>query len=298
MAAPRDPSSRRRSIAVGFGLVLGGLFVALALIAVWANALVLDRDRYVDAVAPLASDAAVQDAISTVVTDAIATRIDPPFGADATRYVIEEAVEAVVGSGVFRELWTEANRFAHAQVVAVLTGVDSDALQTRDGEIYLELGPLVAAVTDDLDVLGLDISSVVADAADVEFPILTAADIDPFQRWIRWLDRAAVWLPLAAVAPLAGSLWVSRARWRTCARIGVALAMSGLLVVITIAIARVRYLNETVDAVPDTVAKRLFDRLVDPLQVSVYLLLTFAAILAITGITGGVIAPRLRRGGR
>ncbi len=298
MAAPRDRSSRWRSIAVGFGLVLGGLFVALALIAVWANALVLDRDRYVDAVAPLASDATVQDAISTVVTDAIATRIDPPFGADATRRVIEEAVEAVVGSGVFRDLWTEANRFAHAQVVAVLTGVDSDALQTRDGEIYLELGPLVAAVTDDLDVLGLDISSVAADAADIEFPILSSADVAPFQRWIRWLDRAAAWLPLAAVALLAGALWVSRARWRTCARIGVALAMSGLLVVITIAIARVLYLNETVDAVPDTVAKRLFDRLIDPLQVSVYLLLTFAAILAVTGIAGGVAALRLRRGGR
>ena len=251
-----------------------------------------------DAVAPLASDATVQDAISTVVTDAIVTRIDPPFGADATRGVIEEAVEAVVGSGAFRALWTEANRFAHARVVAVLTGVDSDALQTRDGEIYLELGPLVAVVTDDLDVLGLNISSVAADAANIEFPILTSADVDPVQRWIRWLDRAAVWLPLAAVAFLAGSLWVSRARWRTCAGIGVTLAVSGLLVLIAIAIARVLYLNETVDVVPDTIAKRLFDRLVDPLQVSVYLLLTFAAILAVTGIAGGVAALRLRRGGR
>jgi len=100
------------------------------------------------------------------------------------------------------------------------------------------------------------------------------------------------------VALLAGSLWVSRARWRTCAGIGVTLAVSGLLVLIAIAIARVLYLNETVDVVPDTIAKRLFDRLVDPLQVSVYLLLTFAAILAVAGIAGGVIAPRLRRGGR
>lgn len=284
------PSPARRAL-VSALLLAGCLLAASSLVAVWADALLLDQDRYVNTVAPLAGEDPVRSAITTVVTDAIVDRVDSPVGADAIRAVVEKAVETVVSSGAFRALWTDANRVAHAQVVALLTGRDSDLLETREGEIYLELGPVVAAVTADRSLLGVDLSSVAAAAPGIEFPILTAAEIAPAQRWVRRLDRAARWLPPTAIAALAAALWASPVRWQATRRIGIGLVASGLAVLLAVSITRLLYRTQLPDTVPDAVADRLFARLVEPLVESAIIL--SAAALAITLI--GLLAPKFRR---
>ncbi len=295
-----DPSAvglGRRALAWVL-VVIGSALAAVGLVAVWANTLVLDEDRYVDAVGPLAREQAVQEAITTVVTNGIVDRIDPAIGVDLTRATVEKTVDSFVRSGAFRSLWTDVNRIAHAQVIALLTGTDTDILDSRDGQVVLELGPIVTAITDDLDVLGIDISGAAGAAADIEIPIVTETGLEPAQRWVRRLERAAFWFPLAALAALGLSLWASPQRWRMTGRMGVGLGLSGLVVLLAILVARALFLDQTADTVPDVVAERLYDRLVDPLQASGMALLAIAAALAVAGFAGGAIAARLRRASR
>src|SRR5262245_56970478 len=56
-------------------LLLVALLAPLAIVATWAHDQVGDTDRYVETVAPLAHDPAVQAAISTKISDAILEQI-------------------------------------------------------------------------------------------------------------------------------------------------------------------------------------------------------------------------------
>src|SRR5215510_12070597 len=68
-APPRQPRWRR--FLVGFLVFLSVLFVPLAGLSVWVRNLVLDTDRYVDTVAPLARN----EAITNLVADRLTTRL-------------------------------------------------------------------------------------------------------------------------------------------------------------------------------------------------------------------------------
>ncbi|MEV6409842.1 hypothetical protein AB0M58_44295, partial [Streptomyces bobili] len=57
-------------------ILLAALLSVLSVIAVWANSIVRDTDRYVATVGPLASDPDVQKAVTNRVTDAVLGQID------------------------------------------------------------------------------------------------------------------------------------------------------------------------------------------------------------------------------
>ena len=68
---------RLRTVFVGFLVALSILFIPLTATVTWAHQTVLNTDRYVATVGPIASDPAVVDALATKITDQIYTAIDP-----------------------------------------------------------------------------------------------------------------------------------------------------------------------------------------------------------------------------
>jgi hypothetical protein len=61
--------------------VLACVLVPVALLTVWVHDIVLDTDRYVATVAPLAKEPAVQDAAVHRIADAVAVHVDGPHAA-------------------------------------------------------------------------------------------------------------------------------------------------------------------------------------------------------------------------
>lgn len=57
-------------------ILFAALLSVLAVVAVWANSIVRDTDRYVATVGPLASDPDVQQAVTNRVTDEVLARIN------------------------------------------------------------------------------------------------------------------------------------------------------------------------------------------------------------------------------
>ncbi len=70
---PAGPLAQRR---VWLLLVLGCGLAVLSLVAVWLRVTLLDTDRYVDTVAPIAAEPAVQDAVADKLETAIYSRVD------------------------------------------------------------------------------------------------------------------------------------------------------------------------------------------------------------------------------
>src|SRR5690242_14447420 len=67
---------RWRSAGAWLLLVLGCGLAVLALVAVWLRTTLLDTDRYVQTVAPIAAQPAVQNAVADKLETAIFARVD------------------------------------------------------------------------------------------------------------------------------------------------------------------------------------------------------------------------------
>ena len=76
LAAKVGRRLRWRSACAWLLLVLGCGLAVLALVALWLRTTMLDTDRYVETVAPIAAEPAVQDAVADKLETAIFSRID------------------------------------------------------------------------------------------------------------------------------------------------------------------------------------------------------------------------------
>ena len=177
----------------------------------------------------------------------------------------------------------------------LITGKGADILVSRDGEIYLELGPIVTEVAEQLVPFGIDVSALTSVAGDIEFPIMPTADLKPIQRAVRLIDRAAFWFPAFAAIALLAAIVISPRRLRTIGRMAIGLIASGGLVLLAIAITYRLYRTHTADSVPNVVSDRLFELLVDPLQAAALALMAAATIIAIAAFTADLIAARFHR---
>jgi hypothetical protein len=152
---------RLRRIFAPILVALAVLVFTITVPAAWGERTVLNTDRYVATVTPLAKDPAVQRSIATRLTETVfnalkvqdvisnalsaigerATLLAAPL-TNAVHGFVQEQVLKVVQSDAFQTFWVEANRFVHTQVLAVLKG-ESDTVSVVGGKVALNLVPLV-----------------------------------------------------------------------------------------------------------------------------------------------------------
>jgi hypothetical protein len=158
----KEPKRHRlRRIFAPILVALAVLVFTVTVPAAWGARTVLNTDRYVATVEPLAEDPAVQQAIATRLTDAVFSTLDvqgvisnalAAIGERATllagpltnalRGFVQDQVLKVVQSDAFETFWVAANRFVHTQVLAVLRG-ETDTVSVVEGKVLLNLVPLV-----------------------------------------------------------------------------------------------------------------------------------------------------------
>jgi hypothetical protein len=186
------PQKRRR-----FRRLLTPILVVLSIIvftvtvpAAWGARTVLNTDRYVATVAPLADDPAVQASIATKLTDQVFSALDVQgtisdalvsLGERATvlagplttavKGFVRDQVEKVVASDAFKTFWVEANRFVHTQVLAILRG-EGDTVSVSEGKVLLNLLPLVNLALGSIQTVASDLVG-----RDVILPTITEGEV-------------------------------------------------------------------------------------------------------------------------
>jgi len=313
---PPRPKGWLRWTATGVLVVLAALLAISAVGARYVRSQLLDTDRYVSTVAPLADDPAVQDAVATKVTDAIVQQLDlesltrdaltaltenaprvpdavvglAPVLANQANGFIGDQVTRFVRSDAFANLWVQANRAAHANVVAVLTGGSGKALTaTADGAVVLDLGPVVDTVKQRLVARGLTFASNIPQV-DTSITIFQSNDIAKAQRWTRAFDRLATWLPWIALLVAAAAVGVAPPGRRRRAVVIVASAVAvGMLVLgLGITIGRAVYLGAVpADVLPPSAAAVVFDTVVQPLRGTLRFVLVVALVVALASFLVG-----------
>jgi hypothetical protein len=178
---------RTRRIVALVLVILTVVSFALVVPAAWGRRTVLDTDRYVATVAPLAADPAVQQSLAVRVTDAVFEALDiQPVIAEALpdrasflagpltnamRGFVEEQVAKVFASQAFQTFWVAANRFVHTQVLAVLDG-RGETISIVEGKVLLNLLPLVNLALGQVQALATDLVG-----RSVVLPTVTVAEL-------------------------------------------------------------------------------------------------------------------------
>src|SRR5262249_11192160 len=143
--------------------------------SVWMKTALLNTDNYVATVAPLAHNADVQAALADRITNALTQNsgvtsvrqqiIDrlpqqaqfvAPKISDAVASVVDEGALRLVQSDQFATLWEQTNRRAHTEIVALLEGKGGKFLDTKNGEITIDLGPIAQKVNEQLQSHGIN----------------------------------------------------------------------------------------------------------------------------------------------
>ena len=156
---------RLRKILVGILVVLTCLSITVTTIDTWAHRTLLNTDEWVDTVGPLGTDPQVTAALANFVTTQIVTTLDleqrahdaleqaAPQAAflagpitNAIQGFVHDKMVAFFNSSAWETLWIEANRFAHQTAVDILRGNEGTVLTNENGQITLNLLPVITAV--------------------------------------------------------------------------------------------------------------------------------------------------------
>jgi hypothetical protein len=333
-AGPRPPRpggrQRWRSIVAVLLIVLGCVLAPLAGVAVWARNQVTNTDRYVATVTPLASDPAIQQAVTdqitaqvftyidiqaltTQVVDALAARVEgrglPPQAAVALQGLagpvangvqgfVRTQVERVVQSQAFEDAWIQANRAAHEALVKALTGEGGGSVTIENDTVTLNLGPFIQTVKQRLVAQGFTLAERIPQV-DKSFVLFQSEDITRARSAFNLLNTLGNWLPVVALVLLAIGIYVAKDHRR--ALVGAALGVAGGMVLLGLALAVFRTIY--LDAVPATVlphdaAAVLYDTIVRFLRLGLRTILVLALVVAAGAFLSGrsVTAVRTREG--
>ena len=333
-AAPRPPRpggrQRWRSIVAVLLIVLGCVLAPLAGVAVWARNQVTNTDRYVTTVTPLASDPAIQQAITdqitaqvftyidvqaltTQVVDALSTRVEgrglPPQAsaalqglagpiANGVQGFVRTQVERIVQSQAFEDAWVQANRVAHEALVKALTGEGGGSVTIENDTVTLNLGPFIQTVKQQLVAQGFTLAERIPQV-DKSFVLFQSQDITRAQRAFSLLNTLGVWLPVLAIVLLVLGVYVAKDHRR--ALVGAALGVAVSMVVLALALTVFRSIY--LDAVPASVlphdaAAVLYDTIVRFLRLGLRTVLALGLVVATGAFLSGqsTTAVRTRQG--
>ncbi|WP_432118343.1 hypothetical protein [Streptomyces sp. bgisy032] len=313
--AARVRHRRARGAGAGVLLVLALLLAPLAVVASWVDDEVSDTGRYVQTVAPLASEPAVQDVMIERLTDRVVANVNveavtdaltkalldagaPPGVAEAAenltvplrsavRGVVEGVVTRVVTSDAFQQAWETANERAHSAVVHMLTGSGEGPLRVSGDTVQLDLGPVVDEVRTRLVDAGLGQAAAIPDT-DRAVTLFRTEELSTAQDAMRLLDVVGTWLPVLTVVLAGLAVWTAPRHRLTLLITAVGVGVMMVLLLVGLAVARRVYL----DAVPATTlppdaAAVIYDTFVRFLRDSTRTLLVVAVITALAAYLYG-----------
>ena len=310
----------------GFLILLVALLMVGSLVARFTSSQIMDTDRYVATVAPLAGEPAVQAEIADQVTDQLFDRLDiekitadaltaltenaprvppqvvglAPVIAGQAKSFIHETVLSVVQTDQFERAWVEANRIAHQKLVAVATGDTSVVEIDEKGTVSVPLGPILANVGDQLVQRGFAFADKIPDI-DVEFVLFQSSDLVKAQKAVRALNSAATWLPWLAVVAAVGAVFAAPRgqRLRALALVGLGVAVATALLGLALNVARSVYIDDIPsDVLSPAAASAIVDTLSVPLKTTVRAFFALGVVVAVVGyLTGGSRSALAVRGG-
>ena len=248
----------------------------LAVTFTWVQNQVLDTNKYVATVAPLAQNKAVQSAITDAVTarlvaatnpkkvigDALPPKAAPLAGplSEAITGFVHNQIARLLSTKQFASLWEIISRNSHEQMVAALTGKRTVLNQlAAKGEIKLDLKPIIGPAGAFLKSAGFKVEQPPQSPTLIVFDL---SSLQSAQSGIKALKGLTLIFIILAPLLFALAILLSKVRRRTVITVGLSLAGSMVLVGLLLALGEWFYLDGLPANVPQDAAQAFFDTIV------------------------------------
>jgi hypothetical protein len=237
--------SRGRIIGARILLVIGVLLTVVSILSTYVKREALDSGQFKQTSQQLIADPAIQEAVAAQMTDALAN-VDftgaleekLPTNLQSLASPIAGLAQGFVGTAAqnllarprIQDAFVEAAVLSQKQFVKVLHG-DTKALDTSNGDVVLDIRPLVLKLGDRFGFVSNLADKIPQDAGQVT--ILKSDDLDTAQKITHWLEQIANFIWIFAVAAWVAAIWLVRGRRRQEVRsLGIGLVAVGLLVLL------------------------------------------------------------------
>jgi multisubunit Na+/H+ antiporter MnhC subunit len=234
----------RRSWVPATLIAVATVLAVLSAVTTWVRVQALDTDAWADASSELLQDPEVRSALATYLVDELYAGLDV---ADQLESSLPESVSGLAGTlagalrgpaidGVERvlerprlhDVWVEANRRAHAALVAIVRDDTRDNVSTAGGAVVLDLGGAVRTVGEDLGLPAAALDRIPDDLGQVT--VFESAELADVQDAVRVLDVLSWFLFLVVVALYALAVYLADGRRREMLRnVGLALIAGGVV---------------------------------------------------------------------
>lgn len=325
---PRAERVRRwaRILSATFLIALSCILAPLSVTAAWLRGEVTDTDRYVETVAPLAKDPAIQQAITTDLTDIVFTYIDVrgltqravatlaergtlpadvatqlealavPV-ANGVRSFAENRILQVVQSSTFAQAWVQANRTAHQQLVNALTGETGGGVTIEGNAVKVNLAAFIAVVKERLVANGFELAARIPEV-NATFVVFQSADVGKAQRLFSLLNNLGIWLSVILLITIAIGIYLAPNHRLAFIGAGAGVALAMLTAAVGLTVLRRSYLDGMPrDVLTPDAAAVLFDTLVRFLREGLRAAFLLGILVALGGFFTGpsVTAVTVRR---
>jgi hypothetical protein len=283
-------AGRWRTVLATLLIIFGALFVPAGIMGAWTKSQITDTNRYVQTIAPLANNAAIQDSVAENITNEIFKYVDVkslteqvfsklgskgilpdflvtqlqslagPVSAGIENF-IRSSVNKIVHSPIFGEAWINANKIAHQSLVAALSGKTDGNVTVTDGKVSVNMAALIGTVKTKLVERGFGFADKIPEV-NAQFTILQSKNLATAQKIYRFLNPLAYVLIFLAILFIVGGIFVAKSRRRATIGAGIAICIAAGTTALSLALVRTGYLN----AIPSSIlsqnaAASIFDTL-------------------------------------
>ena len=271
-------------------IIFGCILAPLSVLGVWTANQVSDTSRYVANVTPLIKDPAIQNALTNKITGEIVAKINVKGLTDQAAAGLSQkgftrigsllqGVSGSLASGVqgfvhsrvhkiitgprMANAWVQVNRAASQQLNAVLSGSGgkNGALGVKNGQVTLDIAPLIAVAKQDLVARGLTIAGKIP-IVHATFALFPSKNLAKAQSAYRLINDLKIVLPIVTLVLLGLGVLAARGHRRALIGAGLGFAASMLVLGAGLAIARAIYLGSVPASAPADAAAAAFDILV------------------------------------
>jgi Short C-terminal domain len=238
--------SRARRRTVKALVVIGSVLAFLSVFSIWTERQALNTDDWVDTSGRLIQNEEIRSQVGEYLVDQLYANVDvekelegilpgdlkelagPASG--GLRQVAGSGAEEVLKSSTAQDLWKDANRAAHEQLLAVLEN-KKEAVSTEEGEVTLNLGSLVTNLADQVGIGAQLAEKLPPDAGQVT--ILRSDELKTAQDIAVAIKGLALLLSLLTLLSFGLAIYITReGRWVTVLFCGVGLIAAGFAVIV------------------------------------------------------------------
>jgi hypothetical protein len=238
--------SRGRRRTVRALIVLGSVLAFLSVFAIWIERQALNTNDWVETSGKLLHNAKIREAVGNYLVDQLYENVDvkkeleeilPGEAAELAgpaagglRQVAGQGAEKVLETSTAQELWEDANRATHEQLLAVLEN-KKEAVETENGEVTLNLGSLLTNLASQVGI-GEDLAKKLPpDAGQIH--ILKSDQLKTAQNIAVAVKGLALLLSILTLAAFGGAIYLSRgSRWVTVLYSGIGLIAAGFAAIV------------------------------------------------------------------